>query len=88
LSCAAVLAEWDKFIAGENLQDIMEMVNKTTVDHKKYYFINFCKRKKLQHHHSDQFNGTMPQPSKKKSLDLSPQQCKFHMSLSNILIAL
>jgi hypothetical protein len=67
LSCAVVLAEWDKFIAEENLQDVMEMVNKTTVDHKKYYFIHYGMKNKPQHRPIDQFNGTMPQPSKKKS---------------------
>jgi hypothetical protein len=48
-SFSVVQDEWDKFILEENLSNIMETVNRTSVARKKYYFINYGKKAKLIH---------------------------------------
>ena len=46
---------WDQFILHHGLHEMMETLNPTKVDCKRYYFNNIGKRDSLQHTPSDQF---------------------------------
>ncbi len=76
-------AAWDKFIEEELLGDVMDTITKTSVPRTKYYFVNYGKKSLLKHP-VDQFNGSIPKPSK-EIFRLQPQQCKFHKKLSQLV---
>jgi hypothetical protein len=63
-SYLVVLAEWDKFIVEEKLQNIMETVNRSSIMHSMYYFINYGKKNNLTHRPIDQFDSKHPMQSK------------------------
>ena len=56
-SVSVVKAEWDKFIVEEQLSDFTETVNITSVSNKRYYFVNFGRKGKMEHRPIEQFNG-------------------------------
>jgi hypothetical protein len=84
-SYAMVKKEWDMFIVENDLQDIMEGVNQTSVDHLKTLFGNYVNKGKLRHRPIDQF-GTKALKKKqlyiidynKSSIGKSQRQCLLH----------
>jgi hypothetical protein len=84
-SYLVVLAEWEKFIVEEKLQNIMETVNRSSVMRSKYYFINYGKKNKLTHRPIDQFDSKHPMQS--KQLFIIDRQQKFHRQVSKTLLA-
>jgi hypothetical protein len=77
--------EWEKFILEENLQDVMESINQTSVMRSKYYFINYGRKVRLHHQPIDQFSSK--HPLKAKPLFIIERQQKFHQQLSKALVA-
>jgi hypothetical protein len=81
---SVVQAEWDKFILEEDLGDIMETVNRTTVTttagKRKAYFINYGNKKRLRHAPIDQIGS--------KQLFIIDRQQKFHRQVSNAVLAM
>ncbi len=57
LTAILVTAEYDKFRAEQNLGDIMDAINKTSITHTLYYFFHYDKKSFLGHCPNDQFNG-------------------------------
>ncbi len=78
-----VNSSWDKFIAEEQVGDIIETITKSFVSRTKYYFINYKKILLLSHCPIDQFNVVMLRPSR-GILDLPARQCRFHKKLSQL----
>jgi hypothetical protein len=78
--------ELELFINQERLQDIMEMVNRSSVSRSKYFFILYGKKEKLSHRPIDQFNGNRLRL--KKNLFITAWQKKFHQKVSDMLLSL
>ncbi len=53
-SFSVMQAEWDKFRFEENLDNMMEAVNRTSLSRNKYYFINYSKKEMVNHRPIDQ----------------------------------
>jgi hypothetical protein len=86
LATTVVTTEWDKFIDEQNLGDIMETINKSSISHNSYYFIHYGKRSNLSHHPIDQYNGRISKPSM-DSAALRVYHYSFHKKLSNMVIS-
>jgi plasmid maintenance system killer protein len=80
------IEEWELFMVQEELDRIMEIVNRTSISHSNYFFTNIRNKEKLAHRPMDRFNGRNPKPS--KALDISARQRKFHKQLSDKLLSL
>jgi len=83
-SYSVVQAEWEKFILEEDLGDIMESVNRTTVNtdvgKRKAYFINYGNKARLKHIPKDQLTS--------KQLHIIDRQLKFHRQVSKAIVAM
>ncbi len=72
--------EWELFIVHERLQEIMEMVNWSSISCSKHFFIRNGEKGKLSHWPMDQFSGNKPWPN--KSINIIGCQkkliCSYH----------
>ncbi len=84
-STVVVKAEWDKFIEEEQLSDFTESLNITSVSNKRFYFVNFGRKGKMEHRPIDQFNGKKRQV---KVAGLAEHQSKLHKRLYDMLMSL
>jgi len=86
-NCFSVLyEEWELFIFQERLQDIMDVVNRSSVSRSEYFFIHNGKKEKLSHCPIDQFNGN--RLWLKKNIFITARQKKFHQKVSDMLLSL
>jgi len=72
-------------IVQERLQGIMEMVNRSSISHSKYFFIHYGKKEKLSHRPIDKFNGN--RSWLKKNIFITAWQKKFHQKVSDMLLS-
>jgi hypothetical protein len=86
LAAVVVTAERDKFVDEQNLGDLMETINKTSISRTSYYFFRYGKKSKLSHCPIEQFNGRISKPSVDIAA-LGIHQHSFHKKLSIMVIS-
>jgi hypothetical protein len=79
-----VKAEWEKFVIEENLCNLIEGVNQTSISGMKHFFINIGGKERLRHRPIDQFNGRATR--RQVGAYLSVRQRKLHKTLSETLL--